>query len=1307
MRTWRMPFIVRPTTWLLTFTLIWMQVSPSFALGLEINRRNAEHETAKLHWGMPSGLTQTLTSKQLAIVARNRGPLTPNNGGTRGGRADRPDVRVLTHAEMRRLHGSGVYRNFQYAGQAPPWQRSFHDVNVCNGNLFKTFTDMQIAPARGAGLVLQRTYSSQDPRIGPFGVGWTHAYDIRNVEATGNNTDSFGFFGRSDTYHRDADGLYSAPVFKHDLLSSNYGTTLVNGQYPPLADTDTGLDGTVKHYFTNGPERDCDYIQDRHGNTTTLTYGSQTDQTGRQLLQSVTDPSCRSIVFTWSNIGTTANPAWRVTQVQGPLVNGAAVAGVTYIVQYNYYTSTSDPNAADDLYNLQSVTLDPTGLNRTTSYTYTHVTGVNGTENALLASITDPLGEVTSYTYAVDKYPSNITWTPTYGDLPAETNSAWVFQVTEPAGIDTSGNPRTITWNIAGYGESAQLKSEGYGGEDVTFITNNLSSLDNTGDANTILIQLITDPYLRFIQLNNYMTSNDDALKFGCQYNASYDQYSNVTEHDQYGGGYSGYPNSPDPDLSNGWSWTQVSNVYTYGATANVLTHSYLGATPQDVTAYYGANEYFQKQTDTDMNSHTTIYTYGTSSDQNLGNRGSTLTVTDANNGQTSYTYNQYGQKLTETNANGIVTQYTYGDQFGNLTQVVQDTSSSNPLNRTTSMTYDAAGRVLTSTDPNGNTTTFQYNVLGQTHSVSTVATANTPAETITYAYDLNGRTLSVTDNRGTTSIAYEAGCDRVHSVTDPVTGPVIYTYMPTGEKATITLPGGGTISYNYVPAFLLSSPATDNYCLPSDDPNKFTLALSYIVDDQGRRCDYVFDSCGVLFSALTNETYNSQAELVAYNQASYEYDGLVVANGLGNSALTHLWLSRIQNTYVNNGSSTLISQNVYTYDNIGQRLTNAITDNTGATRTEQYGYDDLNRLTSVNYGDGETQSYQFDAMGNRSSMTDSANGNHSYTYDAANRLTGVDGNAYVNDGNGNTLSGGGRTNTWDSQNRLTQCVDNNGSTTETSDFTYGSDGLRRRAIVNNGTTNTTTDYVLDNDNAVREMQNGAAYATYLTGVSGPVYRRYDITGAVSWYVYDGLGSVIAEVSPTGAVTAGKKYDVYGNVRPQYSTGISTTNHGFVGALGHMQEANTGLIYMRARYYDPVIGRFIREDPGKNGGNWYAYSCENPTNKIDQNGRETDWLADLLACLAILIVVLLIPAEALAALTLAAFVLVCIITFAVAAIAGYAISQLLDPPKKEADNSPENQEQQNLFDYNIPIIGGLPAGEAISLAELGMSADDV
>jgi YD repeat-containing protein len=127
-----------------------------------------------------------------------------------------------------------------------------------------------------------------------------------------------------------------------------------------------------------------------------------------------------------------------------------------------------------------------------------------------------------------------------------------------------------------------------------------------------------------------------------------------------------------------------------------------------------------------------------------------------------------------------------------------------------------------------------------------------------------------------------------------------------------------------------------------------------------------------------------------------------------------------------------------------------------------------------------------------------------------------------------------------------------------TSTFGYGADGLRHRETVNG----TVTDYVLDGQSAVRELKAGVSQATYLTGITGPCYRRDDIAGTIRWYLYDGLGSVLAEVDPSGTVTATRKYDVYGAVRS--STGTSTSKHKFVGSLGHMSEDETGLIYMRA-----------------------------------------------------------------------------------------------------------------------------------------------
>jgi RHS repeat-associated protein len=273
-----------------------------------------------------------------------------------------------------------------------------------------------------------------------------------------------------------------------------------------------------------------------------------------------------------------------------------------------------------------------------------------------------------------------------------------------------------------------------------------------------------------------------------------------------------------------------------------------------------------------------------------------------------------------------------------------------------------------------------------------------------------------------------------------------------------------------------------------------------------------------------------------------------------------------------------------------------------GVIRTETYGYDALSRLTSVNYGDGETQTYAFDAMGNRTQKADSVSGTENYTFNNANMLLSRGSNSYTNDDNGNPLTGGGRTNTWDAQNRLTQCVYNSTTTT----FTYGADGLRRSSAAGG----TTTNFVLDGDNVLRETQSGSSVATYFHGPRGPESRR-DGSNIYRWYVYDGLGSVLAEVDASGTVTATRKYDVYGAVRG--STGTGTSKHKFVGALGHPSDDGTGLIYMRNRYYDPTSGLFQSEDPQRDGANWFSYCVGNPVSLRDRNGcsPESEYIAYL------------------------------------------------------------------------------------------------
>jgi len=258
-----------------------------------------------------------------------------------------------------------------------------------------------------------------------------------------------------------------------------------------------------------------------------------------------------------------------------------------------------------------------------------------------------------------------------------------------------------------------------------------------------------------------------------------------------------------------------------------------------------------------------------------------------------------------------------------------------------------------------------------------------------------------------------------------------------------------------------------------------------------------------------------------------------------------------------------------------------------------------------------------------------STSGTTTSAYNAANMLLSTGGygaSGFQNDADGNTLSGNGRVSAWDSQNRLVSCIINGGTST----YKYGADGLRRQKTTNG----TTTDYAYDSTMMVREghatggsLTPATVTATYLIGPQGPEYRRDDTPAGtetdsqgrtvtkVRWYVYDGLGSVVGEVDPLGNLTSSPRYDVYGAVRA--NAGTATSKQGFVGGLGHVSDTETGLIYMRARYYDPAMGRFASEDKQGSGVNWFIYCVDSPTNRVDRSGQiDADLAWDLMQAVA-------------------------------------------------------------------------------------------
>jgi len=277
-----------------------------------------------------------------------------------------------------------------------------------------------------------------------------------------------------------------------------------------------------------------------------------------------------------------------------------------------------------------------------------------------------------------------------------------------------------------------------------------------------------------------------------------------------------------------------------------------------------------------------------------------------------------------------------------------------------------------------------------------------------------------------------------------------------------------------------------------------------------------------------------------------------------------------------------------------------------GNGRTLTWNYDGIYRLTNESVSNDPANNngsvgYDLDPVGNRTSVNSTLPGVASVSITGFNADDWMSPETY--DSNGNTLTTGGKSFSYDSENHL---MSMNGGTVK---LIYDGDGNRVAKIANG----VITQYLVDDLNptgyaqVVEEIVNGAVTKQYTYGL-----QRIDEEQVInnvwttSFYGYDGAGSVRQLTNLAGTVTDSYEYDAFGNSFTK--TGSTPNNYLY---RGEQYDSDLGLYYLRARYYNPQTGRFMSRDPEE--GNVkdpatlhkYLYAGGDPVNAFDPTGRVT------------------------------------------------------------------------------------------------------
>ncbi|RUL77760.1 RHS repeat protein [Dyella choica] len=615
---------------------------------------------------------------------------------------------------------------------------------------------------------------------------------------------------------------------------------------------------------------------------------------------------------------------------------------------------------------------------------------------------------------------------------------------------------------------------------------------------------------------------------------------------------------------------------------------------------------------------------------------------TDALGRTTSYTYDEVGNLLSATRlsgtSNAVTTSFTYISDYNQLASVTD------PLGHTTSFSY-TNGCLTQIIDALGNKTTIQYNSAGQPTALQD-ALGNTTQfayqgydlqsvtdplnRTVNYVVDTLGRRIATRDPLGNVTLTQYDTNDHIVSATNGLNQTITLSYDENGNLLKVILPNTGAINYAY--------DTRDRMITHSDAMNQseswtydgMSNVLSHI-DRKGQVTDVSFDALNRKSLVSYSDGSGIQAAYDAGNRLislvdsvsgtlNWSYDGLdrVTTAATPGAGVSYIYDAAGRRTSMTPASQATVN---YTYDNA-----NHVTGITQGGETVQLVYDADHRRATVTLPNGIVVNYGYDAASEVTGLgytqrNGSTLGNLTYAYDTDGRIaskggsfatdtmprstaqpatfdlndreTSFNGAALRYDANGNLVFDGTNTYTWDARNQLAQ-VSQNG----TVQLSFSYDAMGRR--ISKSVQGVATQFLYDGSNIVQETQ-GNTINPILAGLAADErFARNDVTGR-AYYLTDLLNSTIALTDPTGAIREQYSYDPYGNAV------LSDTTTGFTNPYqysGRETDAS-GLYYYRARYYSPVMGGFIGEDPTAFAGgqlSFYAYVGGNPISYNDPSG---------------------------------------------------------------------------------------------------------